>query len=89
MLTIEDPDIERTVARAARQVGESEEDFVRKAVAERASRLDELSVQERIARWNAKMDEFWAGLPPEARRPMTKEEREEILGYGPDGYSEH
>jgi len=32
--------------------------------------------------------EVWPGLPPEARRPMTKEEEDEILGYGPHGYFE-
>jgi antitoxin VapB len=31
-------------------------------------------------------EEVWPQLPPDVRgQPMTKAEREEILGYGPDG----
>jgi len=32
-------------------------------------------------------DHIWPGIPPEllGQPPMSKEEREAILGYGPDG----
>lgn len=31
-------------------------------------------------------DEVWPHIPPEERgKPITKEEQEEILGFGPDG----
>jgi antitoxin VapB len=43
---------------------------------------------DRMARWLRFLEEkVWPDIPPEVRgKRITKEEKEEILGYGPDGY---
>jgi antitoxin VapB len=43
--------------------------------------------EDRVARWRRFLEEeVWPNIPPDLRgKKLTKEEREEILGYGPDG----
>jgi antitoxin VapB len=43
--------------------------------------------EDRVARWRRFLEEeVWPNISPDARgKRITKEEREEILGYGPDG----
>jgi antitoxin VapB len=42
--------------------------------------------QERMDRfWSFLENEIWANHPPSARRPLTREEEDKILGYGPEG----
>lgn len=69
--------------------GESKTRAIRVALAERLERLRAAETpEERSARLIRFMEtEIWpvfAGM-----RAPTKEEREEILGYGPGGFSEH
>jgi antitoxin VapB len=68
-LTIENPEAERLAAEVAEMAGESQE------------------AEDRVARWRRFLEEeVWPNISPEARgKRITKEEREEILGYGPDG----
>ena len=43
--------------------------------------------QERLARGRYFLEHVvWPNLPPSARRPLSKEEEEELLGFGPEGY---
>jgi antitoxin VapB len=87
-LNIKDQETVRLAAEVADLAGESKTAAVRTALRERKERL-ELSdpAAKRTAelrRWLA--EEVWPSLPPGARgKEITKAEREEILGYGPDG----
>lgn len=87
-LNIKDPDTERLAAEVATLTHESKTEAVRTALRERAERLQAQAQQgfraERLARFLA--DEAWPQIPAEQLGvSMTKAEREDILGYGPEG----
>ncbi|HTG36357.1 MAG TPA: type II toxin-antitoxin system VapB family antitoxin [Thermoanaerobaculia bacterium] len=88
-LTIENPETERLAVEVAKLTGESQEEAVRKALQERKQRLapPEPEPEDRVARWRLFLEkEVRPNILPEFRgKRITKEEREEILGYGPDG----
>jgi|SwirhirootsSR3_FD_contig_31_1719843_length_342_multi_3_in_0_out_0_1 antitoxin VapB len=86
-LTIENPEAERLAAEVAEMAGESQEEAVRKALQERKLRLAPPESEDRIARWRLFLEtEVWPNIKPEFRgKRVSKEEIEEILGYGPDG----
>ncbi len=84
-LNIKNREVEELVNEVARITGESKTEAVRRALEERRARLrfPKPDRNERARRW---LEEVWASLPPDVRgRRITKEEREEILGYGPLG----
>jgi antitoxin VapB len=65
---------------------ESLVEAIRQALLELKQRL--LRSMSRDSRWSAlRFLEYgvWPSLPPEANRPLSKEEEEALLGYGPDG----
>jgi antitoxin VapB len=96
-LNIKDKETEALVAKIASLTGETETEAVRIAARERVERLqleggdrerrpdDPRRSPEAFRHWLE--TEIWSLLPPDAldREPMTKAEREELLGYGPDG----
>ena len=87
-LNIKDPETERLAAEVASLAGETKTRAVRTALQERKHRLEaELAGRRRtdsLRKWLE--TEVWPSLPPDVRgKPITKEEREEILGYGPEG----
>ena len=86
-LTIENPEAERLAAEVAEMAGESQEEAVRKALQERKLRLAPPEAEDRIARWRLFLEkEVRPNILPEFRgKRISKEEIEEILGYGPDG----
>ncbi len=86
-LTIENPEAERLAAEVAEMAGESQEEAVRKALQERKQRLAPPEPEDRIERWRLFLEkEVWPNILPEFRgKRISKEEIEEILGYGPDG----
>ena len=90
-LTIENPETERLVAEVARLAGESQTEAIRKSLEERKQRLapspPPASEEDRMARWLRFLEEkVWPNVPPDVRgKRITKEEEEEILGYGPEG----
>ena len=90
-LNIEDKETEKLAAEIASRTGETETDAVRQALRERHERLG--SQAERRKREPGSLlryleTEIWPLIPAEerGRPPMTKAEREEILGIGPEGY---
>ncbi len=93
-LNIEDAETERLAIEIAKLAGESEEEAVRQALAERRDRLQAGSAGERRRpQTKAEMlhyleTKIWPLIPEENRGgpPITKEEKEEILGYGPEGF---
>jgi antitoxin VapB len=87
-LTIENPETERLAAEVAQLAGESQTEAIRKSLEERKLRLvPKDAPAERIARLrNFLESEVWPNIPPEVRgKRITKEEEDEILGYGPGG----
>lgn len=88
-LNIKDAETEQLAAEVASITGESKTGAVRTALRERRQRLRRRETaeqrRERLRRFLE--EEIWAQIPPEGRGgTMTKAEREEILGYGPEGY---
>lgn len=87
-LNIKDPETERLVAEVAELTGQTKTGVIREAMRERR---DHLLAQRGEARKERDLlrflrDEIWPQIPDEFRnRPITKAEREEILGYGPEG----
>jgi antitoxin VapB len=87
-VNIDDHDIESTLDEIVRLTGESKTEAIRKALDERRQRLLAQTVTPRSkARLLAFLeDEIWSQIPPELMsRPLTKEEEEDILGYGEVG----
>jgi antitoxin VapB len=93
-LNFENEETERLAAEIAKLAGESEEEAVRQALLERRDRLQAESGRKR-RRPRTKEEilhfmerEIWPLIPERNRGgpPITKEEKEEILGYGPEGF---
>jgi antitoxin VapB len=88
-LRIEDRETEALVTEITELTGESETDALRAAARERLDRLSSQPARrkrslEEIREWLE--TEVWPNIPEELRgRGISKAEREEILGYGPDG----
>lgn len=87
-LNIKNPEVERLVDEVAKVTGESKTEAVRKALEERRERLA-FQVPPRDCRAEVLRfleREVWPRVPPELLgRGLSKEEQEEILGYGPEG----
>jgi len=86
-LKIKNPEVERLAAEAAELAEESKTEAIRKALADRVSRLKlHRSGLDRDKRIEAALARFRRDFPRgDFGRKMTKAEEEEILGYGPDG----
>jgi antitoxin VapB len=87
-LNIKNKEVEELASEIARLTGDSKTEAIRKALAERRTRLlrdaDPAARVERLRSFFA--EEIWPSLPPGTRgRPISRREREEILGYGPEG----
>lgn len=87
-LNIKNIEVEELAAEVAGMTGESKTEAIRRALAERRQRLARETGlparADRLRRFFA--EEIWAVLPREERgRPVSKREREEILGYGKEG----
>jgi antitoxin VapB len=91
-LNIKDKETEALVAQIAALTGETKTGAVRRAARERLDRL-KLDQHPKGVRRDAESmrrffeTEIWPLIPKEVlgREPLTKAEREELLGYGPDG----
>lgn len=86
-LNIKDPETEALAAEVAHLSGDTKTGAVRSAL---RTRRDELrrrgAAGDRAERLRRALEtEIWPLLPPGDRGPITKAEREAILGYGPDG----
>jgi antitoxin VapB len=87
-MNIKDPETERLIAELADLTGETKTGAVRTAVqtAVRHARASHDVERRRLRLQRLLEDEIWPLIPPEELgRPLSKEEREEILGFGPDG----
>jgi antitoxin VapB len=87
-LNIKNPEVERLAAEVAEMANETKTEAIRKALEDRKAQLqsEETMEQRRKRIMDYFQNEVWPSIPPELRgKTITKEEREEILGYGPDG----
>jgi antitoxin VapB len=88
-LNIKNAEVERLAKEVAELAHETKTEAVRKALLERRDKL-QVHVGGK-ARRESLLEfmerEIWPQIPPELLgRGITREEREEILGIGPDGY---
>lgn len=86
-LNIKNPKVERLAADVAALTGESKTEAIRKALEERKTRLSLGGAQSQRERWLEFLErEVWPTIPPEQLgRTLTREEEDDILGYGPEG----
>jgi antitoxin VapB len=88
-LNIKSPEVEKLVEALAAMTGETKTEAIRRAVEERHERLAlQHPHRERgscdFLRYLA--EEVWPKAPPgQIGRRLSREEEEEILGYGPGG----
>ena len=83
-LNIKDQTAERLAAEVAQLTGESKTQAVRVALSERRDRLTAIHHRDHLKAFLE--DEVWPQIPVAALgNPITKSEREAILGYGEKG----
>lgn len=87
-LNIKDPETDRLAAEVAALTGETKAKAVKVALAERrkhlAARAASRERGDRLRRFLS--EEAWPQIPDDVRGvPISRREREEILGYGPEG----
>jgi antitoxin VapB len=89
-LNIKNEETEKLAAEVASLAGETKTGAVKQALLERRDRLRLESGHAKPYRGMRQWleTEIWPQIPAEDRNrpPMTKAEREEILGIGPEGY---
>jgi antitoxin VapB len=88
-LNIKNAEVERLAVEVARMTGETKTEALRKALMERRDRLSSRGAavdrKDRFLRFLER--EIWSRIPPDQLgKGPTKEEVEEILGFGPEGY---
>jgi antitoxin VapB len=87
-LNIKNPEVESLAAELAQVTGESKTEAIRQALLERKARLQyRVSDSARGARIRRFLErEVWSRVPKDQMGAAPdKREREEILGYGPEG----
>jgi antitoxin VapB len=87
-LNIKNPGVERLAVEVAHLARETKTEAIRKALEERKVRLAATRgrppSKERLIEFFEKS--IWPGVPADVLgKSLSKREREEILGYGPDG----
>ena len=91
-LNIKNARVERLATEVARITGETKTEAIRRALEDRKKRLALTTTRTsgRIGQIKDYLErEAWPHIPANIRgKKMTKREREEILGIGPDGYPE-
>lgn len=87
-LNIKNPEVEKLAAEVAELAQETKTEAIRRALADRKEKLESKPVRKKKRDLRAYLERHvWPFIPPEVLgKPITKEEREEILGIGPDGY---
>ena len=88
-LNIKNQEVEDLATEVARLAKETKTEAIRRALLERKARLRlRPAPLARRARLEALLqNRIWPEIPAEIRgKHLTKEEKEKILGYGPEGY---
>ncbi len=88
-LNLKNSEVERLAAEVAQLAGETKTEAIRRSLLERKARLQIVGGRSRS---KASIIEFlersvWPHVRPEAlgKPPITREEEDDILGYGPEG----
>jgi antitoxin VapB len=87
-LNIKNEEVEQLAAEVARITGESKTEAIRRALAERRQRLSyRVHPTDRQARALRFLErEVWPRIPADQiGRRLSRDEEDEILGYGPQG----
>jgi antitoxin VapB len=86
-LNLKNPEVNRLAAEVAALAKETKTEAVRKALLERKERLSTQHVrQKRSERAAEVLQAIRATIPPELMgKRLTREEEDEILGFGPEG----
>jgi antitoxin VapB len=86
-LNIKNGQVERLAAEVARLTGESKTEAIRRALEERRNRLKATTSSTRRARVIRFLEKkVWTTLPKsQVGRRLSRQEEDEILGYGRDG----
>ncbi len=89
-LNIKNPEVEKLAAEVARMAGETKTEAVRQSLLLRMEKLRTDPPEVRKARLLKYLkEEVWPRIPPAYRgKPITKADREEILGIGEQGWPE-
>jgi antitoxin VapB len=87
-LNIKNPEVVQLTADVARLAGETKTEAIRQALIERKVRLQagggRLNRKESLLQFLER--DVWPNIPPgELGRVLTREEEDDILGFGPDG----
>ncbi|MEV6873491.1 type II toxin-antitoxin system VapB family antitoxin [Amycolatopsis sp. NPDC051128] len=87
-MNIKDPEAERLAAEVAELTGDTKTGAVREALRLRRNQLmKQENAEQRLKRMRRVLEEeIWPLIPPdELGKPISKEEWEDILGFGPGG----
>lgn len=87
-LNIKNREVEQLAVEVAGLSGETKTEAIRRALIERKQRLKAVGDRSpKLDRWERFLrNRVWPQVSPELLgRSISKREREEILGYGPDG----
>lgn len=87
-LNIKNAEVERLAAEAAKHFGETKTEAIGKALKQRLARNKrDFDPEERKRRIMWTLEHVvWPSIPPELLgKSISKEEQEEILGFGPNG----
>ena len=88
-LNIKNPDVEKLAAEVAGLARETKTEAIRRALLERRARLQARAGKPggRKSLREYMEQNVWPLMPPaELGRVLTREEEDQILGYGPEGY---
>ncbi len=86
-LNLKNAEVERLAAEVARLTGETKTEAIRRALEERRRRLKGPASEARRARVIAFLKtKVWPTIPPaQLGRRLSREEEDDLLGYGPGG----
>lgn len=86
-LNIKNAEVEQLAEELARLSGTSKTEAIRQALLERKERISALApAGSREGRLREFLElRIWPAIPPEARRKWSREEEDELLGYGEFG----
>ena len=87
-LNIKNREVEELAAQVASMAHETKTEAIRRALEERKIRLQAQGVKPKRDIRKYLEQHVWPFIPPEVmgKPPMTRDEEDEIMGYGPDGF---
>ncbi len=87
-LNIKNQEVEELAAQVASMANETKTEAIRRALEERKVRLRAHGVKPKRDIRKYLEEHVWPSIPPEllGNPPMTREEEDEIMGYGPEGF---